>query len=218
MSAVMDFTPWRFSGSFAVALAAVVTAFAVFWLLTDHQSLLAGPPVIPPAPPSPEPADPAPAATPGGNSGADVVPATPAPVLRPAEIERLQRRLKKLLTSDQVHLDAELSLQALADHAETTRHKMSAAIREIYGLTFYQLMARERVREAARRLQAKSGANRTIADIAFSVGFNTLSAFNAAFKAEFGVTPSQFRERAMIFLKNAASEKPQPIRTLEKVD
>ncbi len=219
-SAILDFTPWRFSGSLAVALAAVVTGFTAFWLLADHEPLLkarattraaalltATPPVDPApvaelnsasAPPRPAPHS-DPVAFPEPVAIADAPPAAPGPVepartLRPAEIERLQRRFDKLLGQEKVYLDADLSLQALADRAETTRHKTSAAIREIYGLTFYQLIARHRVQEAAARLRTKAGANRNISDIAFSVGFNTLSAFNTAFKAEFGVTPSKFRE------------------------
>lgn len=216
-SAILDFTPWRFCGSFAVALAAVVAVFTALWLLTDHQPLLL-PHALPPLSLTPKPAPtgavepppPTPPIEPSDTGAVEVTssagPApvlevksagTPRSILRPVELQRLQRRLNKLLVEDEAYLDAELSLQRIAERAETTRHKMSAAIREIYGLTFYQLLARLRVQEAARRLGTKAAANRTIADIAFSVGFNTLSAFNSAFKVEFGVTPSVFRERAI---------------------
>lgn len=236
-SAVLDFTPWRFSGSLAVALASVVAAFTAFWLLADHQPLLKGSdsmplappaPVIPPPPlieaapaptSPPRPAPPEQASPPPTHS--DPVPTTqsappidqpepaaPAsPTLRPAEIDRLKRRLEKLFVQEKIYLDAELSLQTLADRAETTRHKMSAAIREIYGQTFYQLVAQHRVQEAARRLHAKATANRTISDVAFSVGFNTLSAFNTAFKAEFGITPSKFREKTPAATNKSESDK-----------
>jgi AraC-like DNA-binding protein len=201
VSAALDFTPWQFTGSLAVALASVVTVFTAFWLVADHEPLLKARQTAPAAeaPPAPE-TTPAHIAAPAFEAIATVTEAEPAPppapTLRPADVERLQRRLDKLLGQEQIHLDADLSLQTLADRAETTRHKMSAAIREIYGLTFYQLIARHRAQEAARRLRSKAGASRTISDIAFSVGFNTLSAFNAAFKAEFGVTPSKFRENS----------------------
>ena len=199
-SAVLDFTPWRFTGSLAVALAAVVTVFTAWWLVSDHQPLLkprGGATLSPPAPVAPPSVTAAPA---GARTGAveeteTTTTAQARPTLRPEEVQRLQRRLEKLLVQEKIFLEADLSLQTLAERAETTRHKMSAAIREIYGLTFYQLVARHRVQEAAQRLRGKNAASRTISDIAFSVGFNTLSAFNAAFKAEFGVTPSQFRDR-----------------------
>lgn len=226
-SAVMDFTPWRFSGSFAVALAAVVAVFTALWLLTDHQPLLlprAAPVATPMAVPEPTGgAESPPQVLPAGVAASAEVAtpsAAPAPIteaqraasprsiLRPVEVERLQRRLNKLLVEERAYLDAELSLQGIAERAETTRHKMSAAIREIYGLTFYQLLARLRVQEAARRLSSKAKANRTIADIAFSVGFNTLSAFNSAFKVEFGVTPSVFRDHASAAVEQRSAPKP----------
>lgn len=196
-SGVLDFTPWRFSGSLVAALAAVVAVFTAFWLLTDHQPLLIhGPNPLPSAPLAPASAvASAPSVPPVLPSPAAERPASVVSPLRPEEVERLRRRLERLFGPDKVYLNANLSLQSLAEQAETTRHKMSAAIREIHGLTFYQLVSRHRVQEAARRLQTKAGASRTIADTAFSVGFNSLSAFNAAFRAEFGLTPSQFRDK-----------------------
>ena len=129
-----------------------------------------------------------------------------AAALRPEDLERLRAKLEKLF-KEGAYRDAALSLQSLADKAGTTRHKMSAAIRELYGCSFYQLMASRRVAEAARLLQSKQAAHRTVADIAFSVGFNTLSAFNAAFKAEFGSTPSQFRGKNVGSTPRAAEAK-----------
>lgn len=241
VSAILDFTPWQFSGSLAVALAAVVGGFTAFWLLADHEPLLkaraptrdalvlATPPSGDPAPiaefhpaSSPPPSSPisdtAAPPEPGAIAAAPVALVTtePARTLRPAEIERLQRRFDKLLGHEKIYLDADLSLQTLADRAETTRHKTSAAIREIYGLTFYQLIARHRVHEAATRLRTKAGANRNISDIAFSVGFNTLSAFNTAFKAEFGLTPSKFRENPALVPETAINPKSAPSNVLDK--
>jgi AraC-like DNA-binding protein len=112
------------------------------------------------------------------------------------DAERIAARVRQLFEVERVFLDPDLSLHALAGKAKTTRHKLSAALRQIFGATFYQLIAGYRVRDAARVLQTKAGAVRTIADIAFASGFNTLSAFNAAFRAEFGVTPSVFRDQA----------------------
>jgi AraC-like DNA-binding protein len=226
-SALLDFTPWGFEGSLTVAYAAVVGAFTAFWLLANHEPLLpagAGAPGAgSPSVPAPSPADAGPPAeatpapdeahAPREDSAADAAAApadAPRPALRPAEVDRLRRRLEKLLLEEKLHLDAELSLQKLADRAETTRHKMSAAIREIHGQTFYQLIARLRVQEAARQLVTKAAAHRTISDVAFSVGFNTLSAFNAAFKGEFGVTPSVFRGRAGTREVPPESDRPAP--------
>ncbi len=202
VSTIADFTRWQFTVSFALALAAVVVIFCAFWLLADHQPLLGGARAtdVPPLPTAAPAVDglPSEVASPAGHS----------PVLRPAESIRLQARLQKLLEDERVHLEPNLSLQELAQRAQTTRNKMSAVIREAYGRTFYQLLATKRVHEAARQLHEREAASRTIADIAFSVGFNTLSAFNAAFKAEFRQTPSQFRERGPGTVRPAAVAPP----------
>jgi len=48
-----------------------------------------------------------------------------------------------------------------------------------------------RLRNAARLLKQKSG---NISEIAYSVGFNSISYFNASFKRKFGITPTGYME------------------------
>ena len=205
-SAVMDFTPWARLGGSVSALASVLAVFAVLWTTTQPGSLVA--PAMPataaPAHLQPEPTLPASAieSPPLAGPPVDRADDTPRPEtkrsseLNREDAERIAARVRKLLEMEKVFLDPDLSLHALAEQAKTTRHKLSAALRQVLGATFYQLIAGYRVREAAHVLETKAGAARTIADIAFASGFNTLSAFNAAFRAEFGVTPSVFRDQA----------------------
>jgi AraC-like DNA-binding protein len=192
VSAVLDFTPWARTASTVPVLAVVLAVFALLWTAGQPTALVA--PVWPAEPPPPAP-----------TSTATAVAPEPAPApaekkdaagINPDELARLVARLRQLIETEHVYLDADLSLQSLAERAKTTRHKMSAALRAAYGATFYQVVASRRVRAAARVLETHDGAIRTIADIALSSGFNTLSAFNAAFRAEFGVTPSAFRDAA----------------------
>lgn len=49
--------------------------------------------------------------------------------------------------------------------------------------------------DVARTLLRQAPAQRTIADIAYSSGFRSLSAFGAAFKAQYGLTPQEARGR-----------------------
>jgi AraC family transcriptional regulator len=62
--------------------------------------------------------------------------------------------------------------------------------RQVTGLTPHQYLLRTRLREAATRLAA--GQER-ILDIALASGFEDLSNFNHAFRAEFGVSPRVYR-------------------------
>jgi len=63
--------------------------------------------------------------------------------------------------------------------------------RQVTGLTPHQYVLRMRLREAATRLA--TGRER-ILDIALASGFEDLSNFNHAFRAEFGVSPRIYRK------------------------
>jgi len=224
ISAVLDFSPWAGRGGTITALACVIALFALLWLVTQPRPFLVAaeiPPAdVPARPQSPPSANalthspfveaPASATLTLELSGPPFLePSIPAPAptqstpqtsstgdsLKPDELAILVARVRGALDEDRVFLDPDLSLIALAERARTTRHRLSAALRQGFGATFHQLISRYRVTEAARVLETPDGRLRTIADIAFASGFNTLSAFNAAFRAHFGLTPSTYRDR-----------------------
>jgi AraC-like DNA-binding protein len=63
------------------------------------------------------------------------------------------------------------------------------------GTSFSDLVRGKRLERARRLLEAPSSGRRTIADIAYAVGFGDLSTFNHAFRRHFGCTPSEVRRR-----------------------
>jgi len=226
-STIGDFAGWAATSDTIIAFATVLGVFSLLWAFTQPRHLVvpipaaaatgpespvvvaAGLPVSaePPAPVAPVPETvprndpPATAPVPP----AEQAPEAAAPRLPPAETARIAKRVRELFERDEIHLEPTLSLQVLAERAKATRHNVSFVLREEFGATFYQLVASYRVRSAAAALRADTAGNRTIADIAFASGFNTLSAFNAAFRAQFGVTPSVFRE------KSRAGSAPQAV-------
>jgi AraC-like DNA-binding protein len=54
---------------------------------------------------------------------------------------------------------------------------------------------RRRLEECAKQLSSALWRGRTITEIAFASGFNSAAHFTRVFKDEYGVTPSQFRNR-----------------------
>lgn len=88
---------------------------------------------------------------------------------------------------------------AIADVAKA--HRLSPRsiqlLFESEGTTFSALTLKERLLVARRHLANPLFAARQISTIAFDVGFNDLSYFNRAFKAAFGETPSDVRQRAL---------------------
>ena len=231
-STIGDFAGWAATSDTILAFATVLGVFSLLWAFTQPRHLVVPLPGATAAPEpvaavavavkaaespvsaeSPAPTAPLPETVPandGATAAASVPPAeqTPdaaAPRLPPAETARIAKRVRELFERDEIHLEPTLSLQLLAERAKATRHNVSFVLREEFGATFYQLVASYRVRSAAAALRADTVGNRTIADIAFASGSNTLSAFNAAFRAQFGVTPSVFRE------KSRAEAAPQPV-------
>lgn len=89
--------------------------------------------------------------------------------------------------------DPDLSLVSLAKKMSLTPHLLSQVINEQMNLNFNDFINSYRVKEAQKLLLDPAQDNYTIASIAYDSGFNTLSAFNSAFKKFTGTTPSQFR-------------------------
>lgn len=85
-----------------------------------------------------------------------------------------------------------LTLRALADAAGLSPYHFLRSFSAITGTTPHQYILRARLRRAAVRLRAEDTRTR-ILDIALGCGFDDLSNFNRAFRAEFGTSPREFR-------------------------
>src|SRR6266487_2901498 len=93
------------------------------------------------------------------------------------------------------HSDEELSLTKVAKFVNISPNHLSDKFKEVTGVNFVDYIARTRTEEA-RELLANS--NLRISEIAFAVGFQSLSQFNRVFKKLTGKSPSAYRDaRAM---------------------
>ena len=81
--------------------------------------------------------------------------------------------------------------------ASLTPHLLSQLLNEHVGENFAQFVNRHRIEEAKAQLVDPAYQHFTIAAIAEEVGFNSTSAFNAAFKKITGATPSKYRQRSL---------------------
>jgi AraC-like DNA-binding protein len=75
----------------------------------------------------------------------------------------------------------------------------------VTGVTPHQYVLRTRLREAARRLA--NGRDRVL-DVALDCGFGDVSNFTRTFRAEFGMSPRQFRRTPPSFERQRASRTP----------
>ena len=88
------------------------------------------------------------------------------------------------------HSDEELSLAAVARVANMSATYFSEKFKEVGGINFVDYVARTRVGKA-RNLFLNS--NRRVSEVAFEVGFQSLSQFNRAFRKVAGQTPRECR-------------------------
>ncbi len=86
----------------------------------------------------------------------------------------------------------ELTPAAIAHHLGWSMRQVQLALQHT-GTTPSRLIRTERLGHA-RRLLRENSPDRTVAHIAHASGFRSLSAFGAAFKAQFGLTPQQARD------------------------
>ena len=99
-------------------------------------------------------------------------------------------RIWKARSFIHAHYSEELSLGKVARAANTSANYFSEKFKEATGENFVQYLARSRYEKAATLL--RDGRLR-ISEIAFAVGFQSLSQFNRVFKKFAGRSPTEFR-------------------------
>ena len=88
------------------------------------------------------------------------------------------------------HADEELSLTEVGKAVNISANHLSEKFKEVAGINFVDYVARIRVAKACDLLR---NSNLRISEIAFAVGFQSLSQFNRVFKKLTQKSPTQFR-------------------------
>jgi len=92
----------------------------------------------------------------------------------------------------QEHSEEELSLTAVARFVKISPNHLSEKFKEVTGVKFVDYIARLRFAKARLLLQ---NSHRRISEIAFEVGFQSLSQFNRVFKKISGQSPTEYRAK-----------------------
>ena len=120
-----------------------------------------------------------------------MIPANPIRQLSPRSGERAEPvEIWKARKFIRQHSDDELSLTKVANFAHISANHLSEKFKEVAGINFVDYVARIRVGKARDLLQ---NSNLRISEIAFAVGFQSLSQFNRVFKKLTRQSPTQFR-------------------------
>ena len=118
---------------------------------------------------------------------------------------RLFQRIKHELNDQKMIHDANLSRESLAEHLGTNRTYISEAISMMTGMSVPQYINHLRISEAERRLRAPDDVS-NFTEFGHSLGFTSLSAFQAAFKRQTGMTLSAYRDIAKKQLTSPKTE------------
>lgn len=105
------------------------------------------------------------------------------------------KRLNNVIQTEKPYLRSDLTLPDLAKLVSISTHHLSQIINEKLNQNFFEFINGYRVEEAKNLFATPQRKDYNISHIAFDVGFNSLSAFNAAFKKYTQTTPSQYRKQ-----------------------
>lgn len=113
--------------------------------------------------------------------------------LRREQLHEYMRRLDAIMENQRAYLKPNLTLPTLAEEVGCSVNHLSQVINSGFDMSFFDYVNNYRVRHAKELLLQIDGHNGAILNIAFTVGFNSNSAFYAAFKKHVGMAPAMFR-------------------------
>jgi len=109
------------------------------------------------------------------------------------QLASYKQRLEHVMQTEQAYLRSDLTLPNLASVVDCSVNHLSQVINAGFGVSFFDYLNRYRVEHAKELLCELNGRGNAVLNIAFTVGFNSNSAFYAAFRKYVGQTPAQYR-------------------------
>ncbi len=104
-------------------------------------------------------------------------------------------KLQALMLTEKPFLDPGFSLPALSKRLGVSTHHLSQILNEELKQSFFDFLGAYRIQEAQQLLADEGNAYIKIEEIGQMVGYNSKSAFNAAFRKITGTTPSEYRKK-----------------------
>ncbi len=113
------------------------------------------------------------------------------------EIEQQILSLKAHLQKHESFLNPDLTIGDLAKEMGMEARELSLLINKSMGQNFYKLMIDYRIEKAKSIFSDPSKNHLSVLEVLYSVGYNSKSSFNQAFKKNTGFTPTEFRRRQL---------------------
>lgn len=103
---------------------------------------------------------------------------------------KIVQKVQAFLQEEKLYRDLSLNRATMSDRLGITEQHLSRLINAHFKKSFTELVNGFRVREAKTFLK---NTDKSVTSISFDVGFSSINSFNRVFKANVGVSPTQFR-------------------------
>jgi AraC-like DNA-binding protein len=110
------------------------------------------------------------------------------------QIKSYETAIIEAMDKDHLYKDPKLSIHKLAQELSIPRQYISEVLNVHLGKSFQDFINEYRVEAFIERLKKDQNGQFTLFGLASEVGFNSKSTFNAIFKKNKGLTPSQFKK------------------------
>ena len=121
----------------------------------------------------------------------DIQPLTKGTIEEKGKYQKEIDHITQYMVTEKPYLEEALTLQTLAQKIGIPEKELSFLINKVIGKHFFDFINTYRIQEATTLLQDKT---LNIQEIMYTVGFNSKSSFNTAFKKHTLTTPSNYRK------------------------
>ncbi len=128
-----------------------------------------------------------------------VTPFVPAPTLHTEDaLEAEVKRFNKVFQEDRIYREHGLTIAHLATKLDLPEYRLRALINKHLGYrNFNALLHEYRIDDAGRMLSDRTQRHLPVLTIALTVGYQSITPFNNAFRQMKGVTPTEYRKKAL---------------------
>ncbi len=102
------------------------------------------------------------------------------------------KQIQTFMNKEKPFLDPELSLQDLAEKVNIPAHHVSQVLNDCLNQNFFDFVNAYRIEACKKRFSKRDNGKETVLEVMYDAGFNSKSTFNAVFKKQVGMTPTQF--------------------------
>jgi AraC-like DNA-binding protein/Ca2+/Na+ antiporter len=139
-------------------------------------------------------------------SGIQALPKYAASRLEPSDCEIIVKKLTAFVKNEKPYLISSLSIEDLSKKLKIPVKNLSQAMHTCLNQNFYDFINTHRIEEIKIRMLDNRFQNLTLLALAYDVGFNSKSVFNAAFKKHTGMTPKEYKRQYSVSSNNHTND------------